>query len=402
MTSPSTFFSLVMGDRTANHPKPLTLIPAILHTFKMDTSGIEDVEYLNDRNLTCGGTQALQPTRPAGTTEGLLTVLSRSRLEPSTSAGETVSRVIRLSLLRAEQGPTAAVLKVARSVPGAAELRTQTRVLAELTLHPGLDAEWRGLLPRTLTFDERSDATVSVESYLPGIGLAEVLARRPDRAEELTAAALIAIAPLHRRTSTFVVVDELSLLGQWLVEPLACLTELCRRHDPRLVPEVDRLETILRQAFFRRRMPVTWTHGNYTPRNVRVAGVQGPVTGIVDWGQAGPGRLALIDEYLMILTTSCQVEGADLGTVVTERLRAGGLADRERNALRAARDRSNTDSGDSEGVDERIAILLTWLHHAVDVCRKRPTDRNHDIWTTTVAPVLNYAAVSDFSGTCDG
>jgi hypothetical protein len=350
--------------------------------------------------------QALQPTRPTGTTERLLALLSRSRLRPSTIADETVSRVIRLSLLRAEQGPTAAVLKVARSVPGAAELRTQTRALAELALHPGLDAEWRELLPRTLTFDERTDATVSVESYLPGIGLADVLARYPDRAEELTAAALSAIAPLHRRTATFVVVDDFSLLRQWVIEPLAYLTELCRRHDPRLVPEVDRLQTILRQAFVRRRMPVSWTHGNYNPRNVRVAGAQGLVTGIVDWGAAGPSRLALIDEYLMILTASCQVERADLGTVVTERLRAGGLSDRERNALRAARDRSNTDSGDRERidecVDERIAILLTWLHHAVDLCRKRPTDRNHHIWATTVAPVLNYAAVFDFLGTSDG
>ena len=350
--------------------------------------------------------QALQPTRPTGTTEHLLAVLSRSRLRPSTIADETVSRVIRLSLLRAEQGPTAAVLKVARSVPGAAELRTQTRVLAELALHPGLDAEWRKLLPRTLTFDERTDATVSVESYLPGTGLADVLARRPDRAEELTAAALSAIAPLHRRTATFVVVDDFDVLRRWVIEPLACLTELCRRHDPRLVPEVDRLQTILRQAFVRRRMRVSWTHGNYTPRHVRVAGAQGPVTGIVDWGGAGPSRLALIDEYLMILTASCQVERADLGTVVTERLRAGGLSDRERNALRAARDRSNTNSGDRERidecVDERIAILLTWLHHAVDLCRKQPTDRSHHIWATTVAPVLNYAAAFDFSGTCDG
>jgi hypothetical protein len=169
---------------------------------------------------------------------------------------------------------------------------------------------------------------------------------------------------------------------------------------------VDRLETILRQALVRRRMPVSWTHGNYTPRNVRVAGVQGPVTGIVDWGEAEPGRLSLIDEYLMILTASCQVERADLGTVVTERLRAGGLSDRERNILRAARDRSNMDSGNRERidecVDERIAILLTWLHHAVGLCRKRPADPNHHIWATTVAPVLNYADAFDFLGTCDG
>ena len=99
----------------------------------------------------------------------------------------------------------------------------------------------------------------------------------------------------------------------------------------------------------------------------------------------------------MILTASCQVERADLGTVVAERLRAGGLSDRERNALRAARDRSDADIGDRERidecVDERIAILLTWLHHAADLCRKRATHPNHHIWwATNVAPVLDAVA----------
>ena len=41
-------------------------------------------------------------------------------------------------------------------------------------------------------------------------------------------------------------------------------------------------------------------------------------------------------------------------TIVTERPRAGSLSDGERNALRAARDRSDADIGDRERVDERI------------------------------------------------
>lgn len=350
------------------------------------------------------GEPALQPTPPTRTTEPLLAVLSRSPLRPSPVADETVSRVIRLSPLRAEQGPNIAVLKVARSVLSAAELRAQTRVLAELTLHPGLDEEWRELLPQILAFDERTDATVSVESYRPGRGLAEMLARYPERAEELTATALSAIRPLHRRTATFVVIDDLCLFRQWVVEPLAALTELCRRLDPRLLRGVDRLETTLRRALMRRRVPVSWTHGNYTPRNIRVAGVQGAVTGIVDWSRAGPSRLALLDEYLLILTASCQVEQAGLGVLVAERLRAGSLSDRERNALCAARDRPNTATGEraciDECVDERAAIVLTWLHRAVDLCRMPPADRNHATWATIVAPVLSYAATSEIPGTC--
>jgi hypothetical protein len=296
-------------------------------------------------------------------------------------------------VLRPEQGPPAAVLKAARGPLGAADLRTQRRVLAELAIHQGLDDEWRELLPRILAFDERTDATVSVESYRPGIDLAEVLARHPNRVEELTAAALSAIAPLHRRTALFVVADNVCLLRRWVLEPLADLTDMCGRLDPPLVPEVDRLGTMLRQALVGRRMPVSWTHGEYTPGNVRVAGVRGPVTGIVDWGGARPGQPALIDEYLMILTASCQVERADLGAVVTERLRAGGLSNRERNALRAARDRPDTDIGDRQRIDERVAILLTWLHHVAELWRKGTAHPNHHIWwATNVAPVLHTVA----------
>ncbi|HTX94543.1 MAG TPA: aminoglycoside phosphotransferase family protein [Mycobacterium sp.] len=300
-------------------------------------------------------------------------------------------------MLGPERGPHAAVLKVARGPLRALQLRTQRRVLAELAIHQGLTEEWRDLVPRILAFDERRDATVWVESYQPGLDLAEVLARHPDRVDELTAEALSAIAPLHRRTATFVIVDNVCLLRRWVIEPLADLTDMCQRLDPGLVPEVDRLGKLLRQALIGWRMPVSWTHGDYSPGNVRVAGAQGPVTGIVEWGGARPGQLALIDEYLMILTVSYLVEGADLGTVVAERLRAGGLSDRERTVLRAARDRADAEIGlherINERIDERIAILLTWLHHVADVWRKRATRPNQHIWwATNAAPVLDAVA----------
>jgi hypothetical protein len=307
---------------------------------------------------------------------------------PTELAGDTAA-----FLLRPEQGSPGAVLKVGRGPLKAAELRTQRRVLAELAVHQGLDEEWHGLLPRILAFDERTDATVSVESYRPGTDLAEMLARHPNRVEELTAAALSAIAPLHQRTAISIVVDNVCLLRRWVTEPLADLSDMCQRLDPDLVRQLDRLGTMLRQALVGWRMPVSWTHGGYTPGNVRVAGVRGPVTGIVDWSGARPGQPALIDEFLMILTASCQVEQADLGTVVAERLRAGGLSDRERSALRAARDRTDAGIGHGEHIDECVAILLTWLHHVADLWHKCATQPNHHTWlATNVAPVLDVVA----------
>jgi Phosphotransferase enzyme family len=105
---------------------------------------------------------------------------------------------------------------------------------------------------------------------------------------------------------------------------------------------------MLRQAVVGRRIQVSWTYGDYAPGNVRVGRARGPVTGIVDWGGARPGQPALIDEYPMVLTTSYQTERADLGTLVAERLRAGGLSGRERIGLCVARERADSDSGDRE------------------------------------------------------
>ena len=70
-------------------------------------------------------------------------------------------------LLRPEQGPPAAVLKVARGLLGTAKLRTQRRVLAELAIHPGLDEDWRELLPRTRPADIAAPPDVTIPIIRP-------------------------------------------------------------------------------------------------------------------------------------------------------------------------------------------------------------------------------------------
>jgi hypothetical protein len=335
------------------------------------------------------GAPAPQPIQLSGTAEQLLPLLSRSRPRSSGSGDPIVSRVIRLSQLRAERGPAVAVLKVARNVRGATELRTQRRVLAEIASSPGLDDDWRELLPMVLALDERPDATVSVESYRPGIDLTEVLERQPNRLEELTAAALGAITPLHRATARPIVVDNLCAVRQWVVDPVEELARVCGRLDHRLIPKLERLESILTPALVGRRMTVGWTHGDYRPENIRLAGRQGPVNRIVGWSEARGDRPPWIDHYLMILTASSLVEGAGFGTVVGDRLRAGGLSDCERNALRTASGRASTDNG----VDERLAILLTWLHHTAALCRRDAGQPKDDGWlASTVIPALEAVA----------
>ena len=162
---------------------------------------------------------------------------------------------------------------------------------------------------------------------------------------------------------------------------------------------MNRLGGMAQRAVGDRRVPLSWTHGDYTPSNVRVAGAEGPRHWNRGLGAARLGRPALIDEYLMVLTASCQVERADLGTVVAARLRAGGLSDGERTALRAARDPAATNIDDDDRIDERVSILLTWLHYAADVWRKRAILPNHHIWWAThVVPVLDAVSAGDGSG----
>jgi Phosphotransferase enzyme family len=264
---------------------------------------------------------------------------------------------------------------------------SQPQVLAALAAHSRLTDEWRALLPCLVPSNDRS-GTRPVESDRQGITLAEALARRPHHLEELTAAALTAIAPLHRQTATLIVVDDVCLLPRWVGQPLAGLTEMCQPVDPDLVPALDRLRKVLREALVGRRMPTCWIHGHYTPGNVRLD-VGGSVIGIEDWGWARPAQLALIDEYLMILTASRQVEQAELGAIVAARLQSGGLLARERNALGAMNDRPNAYSENCEPIDERTAILLTWLHFAAGQLRRRATySKVSSWWAADVAPVL--------------
>ena len=328
-------------------------------------------------------------TQFTGTAEHLLGLLSRSRPRPATAGNTIDSKVIRLSRLRVEGGPAVAVVKVARDLQGTMELRTQRRLVAEIASHPALDKAWLELLPRILAFDERRDVTVCVESHRPGVDMSEVLADKPDRFEELTALALSAIAPLHRATARSIVVDNLSSVRQWIVDPVADLAQICGRVDPGLVPKLELLETMLSRAIVGRRMTVCWTHGDYTPDSVRLAGPRGPVNRIVAWDKARGDRPALIDVYSMLLTASAQVESAEFGAVVSRRLRAGGLCDSERNALKAMGGRSATRTGDSERIDERIAVLLAWLQRTAAAGRRDTDQPKDDLWlAANVAPVL--------------
>ena len=125
-----------------------------------------------------------------------------------------------------------------------------------------------------------------------------MLARHPNRFEELTAAALSAIAPCIRRTARVIVVVNVSRVeGNQSSNQWRDLTHSCQRLEPSLG---FRSWTGLKRCCVR---ALRWPAyaGQLDARRLHARatygwpGMQGPVNGIVGWGgaqaeQAGAGR----------------------------------------------------------------------------------------------------------------
>ncbi|QZT62303.1 glycosyltransferase [Mycolicibacterium austroafricanum] len=308
----------------------------------------------------------------------------------------TVSDVA-VGILRSDGGEARAVVKVSRGPLGACELHTQRLVLDQLATDPRL-TQLQRILPRVLTYHGGTHEVVSVESFRPGVTLTDLLVRSPEQAERLTVDALEAIALLHLNTGTVTLVDQ-THLHRWVGEPLALLAGMCDRMEPRLLPAVDHIGEMLCGALMQRQVLVSWIHGDFTPDNITFGGIDGPVTGIVDWGGARPNQLSMLDGYLLILGISRMIEARELGAVVHRRLRAGGLVLRERSPLRTVYHSAEAGTAECDRLDERSAILLAWLHHAADIWRKCVSYQGHRVWwAANIAPVLrtvNNSTLSD-------
>ncbi|MGV0716363.1 glycosyltransferase [Mycolicibacterium sp. XJ662] len=316
-----------------------------------------------------------------------------------TTSGCTTAQPVRtvsdvdVAILRSKCGEPYAVAKIANGALGTRELSTQRVILHRLSTDDRL-AELHQLLPRVLAFRETPRGITSLETYRPGVSLADAVMGRRDHAPSLTAGALAAIGLLHRQTGTVTLIDD-AALHDWVGEPLAALADICVRMDPRLLSNVDHVGELLCGALMQRRALVSWTHGDFTPDNIQLDAQTGAVTGIVDWGGARPGRLALLDSYLLILGVSRMLEARELGDIVRRRLRSGGLNPLERQSLRASYHSSETATPRCDRLDEEALILLTWLHHAAEMWRKCVTYQEHRIWwAANIAPVLRAVVTS--------
>lgn len=338
---------------------------------------------------------AVEPIPATILAEEALADCTEVRRCTSVESVPTVSDV-GVAILRCGDGEPCAVVKVPRSPLGTGELRAQRLVLDQLSTDPRL-SDLRPILPRVLTYRDNTQSALSLETYCPGETLADLLKGEPDHAENLTTEALKPISLLHIRTGTVTLVDH-THLHRWVGEPLTLLAGMCHQIDPRLLPAVDHLEEILCGALMQRRMLVSWTHGDYTPANIVLRGIGGPVTGIVDWGGARPNQLSMLDGYLLALGISRVIEACEIGALVRRRLCAGGLILRERRPLRAVYHSAEAGTDECDRLDERTAILLAWLHHAADMWRKCGNYQHHRVWwAANIVPVLKTVSSSTLS-----
>lgn len=272
------------------------------------------------------------------------------------------------------------VAKVARSSEAAGELRSHTISVWEL----GGDArlgEWRRLLPEIVSYDFDSTPAVVMERYVPGVDGQVLLASDRATSTRVLANALAAIADLHRRTARPARVGE-ELLQQWLDEPLATVSSLYRESSWQM-SALQALGDELRGDLRDRTVSVRWTHGDYTPGNVRLAPDGSEVMSVLDWGGATSSGLAAFDSYLFLLASRMIRQRRELGRVVTEMMGLEDWSADERGMLGLER----------EPVAHRTLVLLCWLRHVASNLEKASYYHHHRFWrAANVEPVLQRLA----------
>ncbi len=264
------------------------------------------------------------------------------------------------------------VLKLAATSKGAAGLRREhvvlTRLLSEERLGP-----WRDLLPIPLDAGELANGAFLLTSRLPGENAWQV---PPDLSRLLSPAAVNAIAPLHRATSSVRVLDSI-LLERLVDEPVGRLRMAVRRMEP-----VDRLAAFLHEQLTGRPVTLGWTHGDYYLGNLLVGPV-GQVTGIVDWSGAREDDLPVLDIAFWLLTVPRAGQPREFGARVASRLDRGRCWQTAEADLLTSRAYSAQVSGET-------LLMLAWLRHVTDNLAKSDRYAASPVWVRrNVAPVLD-------------
>ncbi|MEU8510280.1 aminoglycoside phosphotransferase family protein [Kitasatospora sp. NPDC048722] len=320
--------------------------------------------------------------------DGLTTRRLTRRIEPArgaiahrSSQGRSDVLVFRLD----GAAPPPLAVKHPRSAPAVATLAREWEVLRRLDADPRL-GQWRRLLPRPVTRRLDGPLPLVTQDWLPGVTADEHLARFPEHAPRVAAAALGALAELHRATGrTEHLADR---FDDW-VEPRRALLSAriawCRTGPG--AEHLDALVELLHRELTGRPTRVAWFHGDFAPGNVLLGEDGTRVTGVLDWGGARPDGPAEVDAYTFVIALRTQLSGRPWGALITDAVRTGSLPPADLRLLRAA------------GFDDPpggIGLpLLAWLCHvASNVEKSTRYGRSHWWVGANVVPVLKEAGAA--------
>jgi O-antigen/teichoic acid export membrane protein len=264
------------------------------------------------------------------------------------------------------------LLKLARTCSGIASLRRQTEVLANLNADSRL-GEWRTLLPTVLATGECEGQEYVAELMLPGCDARSTLVNPDVRARMLVTAAT-AIGELHRRTAALTTVDS-GLLEHLIEQPLSALRHCSTASltDAGTDQAIARLAAELREALSGRSLSVSWIHGDFWPGNIRITPDGTKVLGIVDWDQAVPDGLPLLDTLMLLLFVRMAVQRTELGGVVRALLNGTPWTRHEQALLDMTQAALPGDA-----VELRSLVLLCWLRHIATAVTTSTRYNSHD------------------------
>ncbi|MDR2986457.1 MAG: phosphotransferase, partial [Nocardiopsaceae bacterium] len=264
-------------------------------------------------------------------------------------------------------GPPEAVVKMAGSPEAGNELRAHVRTVGDLGRDVRLQG-WAQVLPTILRIRLDGNQTAIVEKYIGGVDVAALLRSDTAAAHRGLAAALEVVGELHDRTGVRRTAND-DFLEQWVCRPIATVKSA---YGPSTwqASALDRLAEELLLDLVVDPCDVVWTHGDYTPGNVRVTPDGRNVLGVVDWGGSSPGGLAAFDTSLLLLMSRALRERQQMGRTVTDLLRLGRWPDEEQRLL----------GRHDAPLPHRSLVLLCWLHHVVTNLDTSPRYRTHGLW----------------------
>lgn len=337
----------------ARAPRLATLVARRTLAFAADHRALELAHRGRARLKQRTSARQIAPCIPAG--------LVRAGLESS------INDVVIARVGSRPELPTA-ILKFARTEAGTTALLREANTIAALKA----DSRFRDLpiaLPDVLVDGERDGRRYLVETLLPGVSAAQLLARG-ESWRPIASVAAGAIGQFHRRTAGTVAVDRI-MLERWINRPARA---------------VDRVLSSSRSASLRalvrglsedlegRTLALGWVHGDFAPGNVLMDPDGRRVTGIIDWELSSRSELLALDVATFLLAAQARGAGRGLGAVIVALL-GNASASELRSALDEAAQR-----GPGDPIPTRALVLFCWLRHVAANLTKSERYARHRVW----------------------